>query len=126
MEMSYLLIKFHVIHHGGSTNAKFRTFRVDFTGYYVTDAATVWHVSRLMDGLSHCLLRKRVFSSPTLLLSLAVQHQSGLEILLSLSPWYRRSKVFHEAGPLSPTSVRWYTDSDQQPCLKLNCALQGD
>jgi hypothetical protein len=28
--------------------------------------------------------------------------------------------------PLSLTSGRWYTDSYQQPCLKLNCALQGD
>jgi hypothetical protein len=27
---------------------------------------------------------------------------------------------------LSPTSAQWYTDCDQQPCLKLNCALQGD
>jgi hypothetical protein len=31
-----------------------------------------------------------------LLLSLAVQHQSGLEISLSLSLWCCRSKVFHE------------------------------
>jgi hypothetical protein len=36
------------------------------------------------------------------------------------------SLVFHEARLLSPTSARWYTGSDQQPCLKLNCALQGD
>jgi hypothetical protein len=107
-------------------------YRVDFTGDCVTVAATAWHVSRLVigrhlvDGLSHCLLRKRVFPTPILLLFLALQHQSGLEMSLSLSPWCRRSKVFHEARPLSPTSARWYTDSDQQPCLKLNCALQGD
>jgi hypothetical protein len=83
-------------------------------------------VGHLVDGLSHCLFWQRVFDTPTLLLSLAVQHQSGLKILLSLSPWCHWSKVFHEARPLSPTSAWWYTDSDQQPCLKLNCTLQGD
>jgi hypothetical protein len=43
-------------------------------------------VGHLVDGLSHCLLRKRVFSTPILLLSLAVQHQNGLEMSLLLSP----------------------------------------
>jgi hypothetical protein len=36
-------------------------------------------VGNLVDGLSLCLLQKGVFPTPTLLLSLVVQHQSGLE-----------------------------------------------
>jgi hypothetical protein len=90
-------------------------FRVDFTEDFVTHAATAWHVSRVIigrpprgpRGLSFTLpVQKERFSHPNIVLSLAVQHQSGLKMSLSLFPWCRWSMVFHEARPLSPTSAR--------------------
>jgi hypothetical protein len=73
----------------------------------------------------HTACCKSAFFPPELafLGSSTPKRSRNFTFTVSMVSW---NKVFHEARPLSPASARWYMDSDQQPCLKLSCALQGD
>jgi hypothetical protein len=116
-----------VIHHGGSRNAKLS--RPLSSGFH----RRLRH--RCRHGVACFPPRYRSANSWT------VFHSACCESAFSPSqqccfPWRFNTKAvskfyFHclHGVAMKPDRChqsRWYTDSDQQPCLKLNCALQGD
>jgi hypothetical protein len=104
---------------------------VDFTGDCITDAATARHVSHL--GISRPphgqsfippVVEGR-FPTPTCYFpwqtakAVSKFHFHCLHGVTGVRSFMKPDRCYQP-------SARWYTDSDQQPCLKLNCALQGD